>query len=41
MSENLKFSVEDGIGRIVLDRAERMNAFTFAMIDAWTAALEE
>ena len=41
MSEHLKFSVEDGIGRIVLDRVERMNAFTFAMIDAWRAALEE
>jgi len=41
MTENLKFSVEDGIGRIVLDRVERMNAFTFAMIDAWILALEE
>ena len=41
MTENLKFSVEDGVGRITLDRVERMNAFTFAMIDAWTLALEE
>jgi enoyl-CoA hydratase/carnithine racemase len=41
MSRNLSFSVEDGIGRIVLDRPERMNAFTFEMIDAWAAALEE
>lgn len=40
MSEHLKFGVEDGIARIVLDRPERMNAFTFAMIDAWVEALE-
>lgn len=39
MSENLKYTVEDGIGWIVLDRPERMNAFTFEMIDAWSAAL--
>jgi 2-(1,2-epoxy-1,2-dihydrophenyl)acetyl-CoA isomerase len=41
MSQNLKFSVTDGIGRIVLDRPERMNAFTFEMIDAWTRALQQ
>ena len=41
MTENLKFTVENGIGRIVLDRVERMNAFTFGMIDAWLLALEE
>jgi 2-(1,2-epoxy-1,2-dihydrophenyl)acetyl-CoA isomerase len=40
MSEHLKFTVADGIGRIVLDRPERMNAFTFEMIDAWTEALQ-
>jgi 2-(1,2-epoxy-1,2-dihydrophenyl)acetyl-CoA isomerase len=40
MTDHLKFSIDDGIARIVLDRPERMNAFTFAMIDAWTAALE-
>jgi len=40
MSEHLKFTVADGIGRIVLDRPERMNAFTFEMIDAWTDALQ-
>ena len=40
MTEHLKFSVADGVARIVLDRPERMNAFTFEMIDAWTAALE-
>ncbi|WP_340110210.1 enoyl-CoA hydratase/isomerase family protein [Pikeienuella sp. HZG-20] len=41
MSENLKFQVDDdGIGRITLDRPERLNAFTFEMIDAWRDALE-
>jgi 2-(1,2-epoxy-1,2-dihydrophenyl)acetyl-CoA isomerase len=40
MTDHLKFTVADGIGRIVLDRPERMNAFTFEMIDAWTAALQ-
>ena len=39
MTEHLKFSVEDGLARIVLDRPERMNAFTFEMIDAWVEAL--
>jgi len=39
MTDNLKFSVEDGIARIVLNRPERMNAFTFEMIDAWTEAI--
>ncbi len=39
MTEHLKVSVEDGLARIVLDRPERMNAFTFEMIDAWTDAL--
>lgn len=41
MTDNLKFTVEDGIGWILLDRAERMNAFTFEMIDAWRDALDE
>lgn len=40
MTEQLKFSIAEGIARIVLDRPERMNAFTFDMIDAWTAALQ-
>jgi 2-(1,2-epoxy-1,2-dihydrophenyl)acetyl-CoA isomerase len=40
MSEHLRFTVTEGIGRIVLDRPERMNAFTFEMIDAWTEALQ-
>ena len=41
MTDHLKFSVTEGIARIVLDRPERMNAFTFEMIDAWHAALEQ
>ena len=41
MSEHLKFSVEDGIATILLDRPERMNAFTFEMIAAWTEALQQ
>ena len=40
MIDHLKFSVAEGIGRIVLDRPERMNAFTFEMIDAWHDALQ-
>jgi enoyl-CoA hydratase/carnithine racemase len=39
MSEQLKFSISEGIASIVLDRPERMNAFTFDMIDAWVSAL--
>ena len=39
MTDNLKFSVADGIARIVLNRPARMNAFTFEMIDAWTDAI--
>lgn len=41
MSEHLTFSVADGIARIVLNRPERMNAFTFGMIEAWHAALQQ
>ena len=41
MSEQLLFSVTEGIARITLNRPERMNAFTFEMIDAWTAALQQ
>ena len=40
MSGHLKFSIADGIAKIVLDRPERKNAFTFEMIDAWTDALQ-
>jgi len=41
MSEQLLFSVTEGIARITLNRPERMNAFTFEMINAWTAALQQ
>ena len=42
MTENLKFRIDDdGIGRITLDRPERLNAFTFDMIDAWHDALNQ
>jgi enoyl-CoA hydratase/carnithine racemase len=41
MSEHLTFTVTDGIGKITLNRPERMNAFTFEMIDAWNAALQQ
>jgi len=41
MTDQLKFSVADGIARILLNRPERMNAFNFEMIDAWTAAIEQ
>ncbi len=41
MTEHLRFEIADRIATITLDRPERMNAFTFEMIDAWTAALVE
>lgn len=41
MTANLRFEIEDRIATITLDRPERKNAFTFEMIDAWTAALVE
>lgn len=40
MSGHLKFTVGDGVGTILLDRPDRMNAFTFEMIAAWTEALQ-
>ncbi|HZS85165.1 MAG TPA: enoyl-CoA hydratase-related protein [Stellaceae bacterium] len=41
MTQNLRFAVEGRIATITLDRPERMNAFTFAMIDAWVEAIAE
>lgn len=35
----LEYTVEDGIATILLNRPERKNAFTLAMIDAWRDAL--
>jgi len=40
MTDQLQFSVNEGIARIVLNRPERLNAFNFAMIDAWVSALD-
>ena len=41
MTDNLRFEIADRVATITLDRPERMNAFTFEMIDAWAAALVE
>jgi enoyl-CoA hydratase/carnithine racemase len=41
MTEHLRFEIADRVATITLDRPERMNAFTFEMIDAWAAALVE
>ncbi len=38
---DLRFEISDRIATITLNRPERMNAFTFEMIEAWTAALHE
>jgi enoyl-CoA hydratase/carnithine racemase len=40
MSEHLNLSIHEGLAKIVLNRPERMNAFTFEMIDAWNVALQ-
>ncbi|MGH7088133.1 MAG: enoyl-CoA hydratase/isomerase family protein [Stellaceae bacterium] len=40
MSDELVFTVEDGIATIRLNRPERLNAFTPAMLDAWGDAIE-
>jgi enoyl-CoA hydratase/carnithine racemase len=41
MANHLRFSVSDGLAKIILDRPERKNAFTLEMIDAWNAALQQ
>jgi len=41
MSEHLEFTVSAGVATIRLNRPERMNAFTFEMIDAWAVALRD
>src|SRR5690349_9164035 len=41
MSEQLLFEVREGVATITLNRPERMNAFTFEMIDAWHGALQQ
>ncbi len=41
MSDTIRFEIEGAIATITLNRPERMNAFTWEMIDAWADALEE
>ena len=41
MTGELDYTVADKVATIVLRRPEKMNAFTFPMIDAWVAALED
>jgi enoyl-CoA hydratase/carnithine racemase len=40
MTDHLHFEIEDGVATITLNRPDRMNAFTMAMIDDWAAALD-
>lgn len=40
MTDELLFTVEDGIATIRLNRPERLNAFTPTMLDAWAEAIE-
>jgi 2-(1,2-epoxy-1,2-dihydrophenyl)acetyl-CoA isomerase len=40
-SDEIVFTVDDGIATIRLNRPERLNAFTYPMLDAWADALEE
>ncbi len=41
MSELLKFTINNRVGLITLNRPEKLNAFTPEMKNAWLAALEE
>lgn len=41
MTDQILFAVEDGIATLTLNRPERMNAFTFEMIDAWVERIQE
>src|SRR5579864_429312 len=41
MTDSIRFETEGGIATITLNRPERMNAFTWEMIDAWADALAE
>jgi len=40
-SQEILFEKKDGIATITLNRPEKMNAFTLAMIDQWVSFLEE
>lgn len=37
----LLYAVSDGVATLTLNRPEKLNAFTDAMLDAWVAALEQ
>ncbi len=41
MADELLYEVEDRIATITLNRPDKLNAFTAAMIDRWARALEE
>jgi enoyl-CoA hydratase/carnithine racemase len=41
MTDVIRYEVTDRIATITLNRPERMNAFTWEMVDAWAAALTE
>lgn len=41
MSELIKFTVDDGVATITLNRPDKLNAFTDAMLDEWLARLED
>lgn len=40
-TDEIVFTVDDGIATIRLNRPERLNAFTYPMLDNWADALEE
>lgn len=40
MSEDIVFTVEDGIATIRLNRPERLNAFTYPMLETWADLIE-
>lgn len=41
MTDQVKFTLEDGVAVITLDRPEKLNAFTDAMLERWIALLEQ
>jgi len=41
MSDTIRFEIDNAIATITLNRPERLNAFTWEMIDAWAEALVE
>ena len=41
MTDTIRYEVADRIATITLNRPDRMNAFTWEMVDAWAAALTE